>query len=268
MTVSDVERRLTAVLHRQAEDAMNRTDTLTELDTFQRRADGDARARTRRRAGTAAAALTAAAVGVGALWLGAGPDGSPEPAVPAPPATSPSPSETSEAPPDPPQTPGSRVEGFEGFESFPMSFTVPRRFADPSYDLGTRGYTVEGTSGGVGAFLIDTFDGVEASDLPDDLAAHIDRTREDLLVSDVGTTDLAGRTAQTFTLAQKPDTAPYDLFCARSGSCFKLLPDKPMDVTALRTGRGLVLFWVEYLPEDRAEVQGPVQQWFSSLTWE
>jgi hypothetical protein len=265
MTASDVERRLAAVLHQHAEDEMNRTDTLAELDRFHDRVDQASPSQGRRRAGIAAAALTAAAVGAGVLWIGFGQGGTPSPVDPAPPAMSPSPSSTASGAP---QAPGSTVEGFEGVESFPMTFVVPRGFSDPSRDTGTRLYSIEGTSGGAGAFLVSTLAGVETSDLPDDLASHIRETRDELVVSNVGTTEVGGRPAQTFALAQKPGTAPYDLFCVRGGSCFKLLEDKPMDVTVVRTGRGLVLFWVEYLPKDQESVQGPMQTWLSSVRWE
>ncbi|GAA1931404.1 hypothetical protein [Nocardioides marmoribigeumensis] len=264
MTASDVERRLAAVLHQHAEDAMNRTDTLAELDRFHDRVDQDSPSQGRRRAGIAAAALTAAAVGAGVLWIGLGQGGTPSPVDPAPPAASPPPSSTESGAP---QAPGSTVEGFEGVE-FPLTFVVPRGFSVASRDTGTRLYSIEGTSGGAGAFLISTLAGAKTSDLPEDLAAHLRETRDDLVVSGVGTTEVGGRPAQTFALAQKPGTAPSDLFCVRAGSCFKLLQDKPMDVTAVRIGRGLVLFWVEYLPTDQAKVQGPMQAWLSSVRWE
>ena len=35
-----------------------------------------------------------------------------------------------------------------------------------------------------------------------------------------------------------------------------------------RTGRGLVFFEVEYLPEDREKVQEPMQEWLESVRWE
>jgi hypothetical protein len=261
MTAADFARRLTPVLHQHAEDAMNRTDTLAELDKFQARVDLDSHRRTRRRAGAAAAALTAAAVGVGALWFGLGQSDAPSPTEPAPPATSPEMS-------DSPQAPGSTVEGFEGYESFPMTYVVPRTFVEPSRETGTRAYAVKGTSGDAAAFLVTRFGQVTRSDLPDDLAAHLRRTRDDEIVSNVGSTPVGGRPAQTFTLAQKRGIAPTDLFCVRGGSCFKLLQDKPMDVTVVRTDRNLVLFWVEYLPADRAKVQDPMKDWLSSVRWQ
>ena len=86
--------------------------------------------------------------------------------------------------------------------------------------------------------------------------------------SNVATTQVGGIAGQTFTLTQRRGTSPYDLLCADGGSCYKVLDDKPMDVTAVRTSDGLVLFWVEYLPEDRAEVQGPMKTWLSSVRWQ
>jgi hypothetical protein len=160
------------------------------------------------------------------------------------------------------------VEGFAGAPSFPMSFVVPKGFSQPTAENGTRGYSTKGTSGAAAVFLVDTLTGVRASDLPDDLAAHLRTTRDELTVTNVGTTSVGGQPAQTFTLAQKPGTSPYDLFCAEGGSCYKLLEFKPMDVTAVRTGRGLVLFWVEYAPGDRAEVQEPMRSWLSTVRWE
>jgi len=41
-----------------------------------------------------------------------------------------------------------------------------------------------------------------------------------------------------------------------------------MDVTVVRTGQGLVLFWLEHDPKDRARVQEPMQTWLSSVRWE
>lgn len=67
MTASDVERQLTALLHRHAEEAMNKTDTSAELNKFQERAQQDPGGTGRRRAAMLAAAA-AAAVGAGALW--------------------------------------------------------------------------------------------------------------------------------------------------------------------------------------------------------
>ena len=265
MTASDLERRLAAALHQHAEDEMNRTDTLAELDRFHDRIDQASPSRGRRTAGVAAAALTAAAVGAGVIWIAAGQGGQSSPVDPVAPAESPSASSTVSGAP---QTPGSTVEGFEGLESFPMSFVVPPGFSEPSRDTGARGYSIEGTSGAAAVFLVGTLTGTKTSALPDDLAAHIRETRDDLVVSEVGSTEVGGRQAQTFTLAQRPGTAPYDLFCVRAGSCFKLLEDKPMDVTTVRTGRGLVLFWAEYLPEDKAKVEGPMQTWLSSVRWE
>jgi hypothetical protein len=271
MTASNVEGRLTAVLHQHAEEAMNRTDTATELNRFNARVAQDERARRRRRAGIAAAALSGAAVVVGVLWFSFGDGQSPAPADPASPASSSSaPSAAPEATKEPeaPQTPGSTVDGFEGVESYPMTFVVPRGFSDPTREGGTRGYYIKGTSGGVKALLVSTLAQTATHDLPDDLAAHVRHTRDELIVSNVATSEVGGRPAQTFTLAQKPGRSPYDLICARAGSCYKLLENKPMDVTVVRTGRGLVLFWVEYAPEDRARVQESMQTWLASVRWE
>jgi hypothetical protein len=76
-----VERDLVAVLHRHAEDAMNDTDTQTELSTFRDSVAGDEHRRSTRRrvAIAAAAALGAAAVTAFALW-GPDRDAKPEPA--------------------------------------------------------------------------------------------------------------------------------------------------------------------------------------------
>jgi hypothetical protein len=213
---------------------------------------------------------------VGALLLlpSACGGGNPEPDS-SPPAASPSasPSAASISPesskgPEGSQTPGSPVEGFEGVESFPMKFVVPEGFSSPSEDGGTRGYAIDGTSGSAAAFLIRSLTQVEAADLPADLAGHIQKTRDDLIVSDIRATRVGGLPAQAFRLKQRFGTAPFDLWCARAGSCFKPLAYKPMDVTAVRTGRGLVFFEVEYLPEDREKVQEPMQEWLESVRWE
>ena len=271
MTDSDVERRLTAVLHQHAEEAMTQTDTVTELNKFHDSLDQRNQGPRRGRAGIAAAALGAAAVVAGAVWFGFGQDGAPTPVDPAAPVASPSASASSAEPepevPAAPQTPGSTVEGFEGV-TFPMRFVVPKGFSDPSMENGTRGYSIKGTSGAAAAFLIGTFNQVPTPDLPADLAAHIRQTRDELTVSNVATTDVGGRAAQSFTLTQKPGTAAFDLFCVKAGACYKLLEEKPMDVTTVRTGQGLVLFWVVYAPNDRARVQEPMQTWLASVRWE
>jgi len=68
MNTHEVERELTAVLHRHAEDAMNRTDTPVEHLKFQSVVADEARTDRRRWVvGGVAAAVAAAAVGV-ALW--------------------------------------------------------------------------------------------------------------------------------------------------------------------------------------------------------
>lgn len=267
MTDSDVERRLTAVLHQHAEEAMTQTDTVTELNKFHDRLEQGNRGPRRGRAAIAAAALGAAAVVAGAVWFGFGQGGTPAPVDPAAPVASPSPSSAEPEVPEAPQTPGSTVEGFEGI-TFPMTFVVPKGFSDPTTENGTRGYSIKGTSGAAAAFLISTFTQVPTPDLPADLAAHIRRTRDELTVSNVATTEVGGRPAQTFTLTQKPGTAAFDLFCVNAGGCYKLLEEKPMDMTAVRTGQGLVLFWVEYAPKDRAKVQEPMQTWLASVRWE
>jgi hypothetical protein len=189
----------------------------------------------------------------------------PEPDSP-PPAASSAPE--SSKPPEASQTPGSTVEGFEGVKSFPMKFVVSEGFSNPSQDGGTRGYSIDGTSGSAAAFLIRSLTQVETADLPADLAGHIKKTRDDLIVTDIRATKVGGLPAQSFRLEQRFGTAPFDLWCARAGSCFKPLAHKPMDVTAVRTGRGLVVFEVEYLPEDREEVQEPMQEWLESVRWE
>lgn len=267
MTDSDVERRLTAVLHRHAEEAMTQTDTVTELNKFNNRVGQGNCGPGRGRAGIAAAALGAAAVVASAVWFGFGQEGTPAPVDPAPPVASPSPSLAEPEVPETPQTPGSTVKGFEGV-TFPMTFVVPKGFSNPWMENGTRGYSVKGTTGSAGAFLISTFTQVPTTDLPADLATHIRQTRDELKVSNVATTELGDRPAQTFTLTQKPGTLASDLFCVKAGACYKLLESKPMDVVAVRTGRGLVLFWVEYAPYDRESVQQPMQAWLDSVRWE
>ena len=86
MSTQHVERDLVALLHRHAEDAMNDTDTQTELQTFRAARGGptDTRPRASRwLAIGAAAALGAAAIVAVALW-GPGPGERPEPAPPVP----------------------------------------------------------------------------------------------------------------------------------------------------------------------------------------
>ncbi|MFM6848540.1 MAG: hypothetical protein ACKOVB_05495 [Terrabacter sp.] len=270
MTASDVERQLTALLHRHAEDTMNQTDTPTELHLLQARVEQETTQRQRRRGLMAAAAVAAAAVGIGAAWLGTQATES-QPTATSPsdtPSSSPSPSRSEDPVPEAPQTPGSTVRGFDGFEDFPMSFVVPDGFSGASVETGTRGYAIDGTSGAVGAFVVSDIAGTRAADLPADIATHIRENRDDLVVSDVRSTDVGGRTAQSFTLAQRRGTSPSDLWCVRSGSCYKLLGDKPMDMTFVRTPRGLVLFEAEYLRRDETRVQQPVQRWLGSVRWQ
>ncbi|WP_432477050.1 hypothetical protein [Nocardioides sp. GXQ0305] len=85
MSTQHVERDLVALLHRHAEDAMNETDTQTELQAFRDTVEGrDNPPRTRRRVViAAAAALAAAAAVVIAVWA-PDPAESPEPAPPVP----------------------------------------------------------------------------------------------------------------------------------------------------------------------------------------
>jgi hypothetical protein len=90
MTRSDLERRVTEVLQRHAEDAMGRTDTEGQLDILLARAKRDTRRR--RQAWVAGALAAAAAVAVAvAMWGSDLEFGPPEPVAPAPvePATTP-----------------------------------------------------------------------------------------------------------------------------------------------------------------------------------
>lgn len=74
MSSLDVERRLTEVLHRHAEDAMSRTDTQHELREFLAREQHEpSRSRTGRRAlAVLGGGLAAAAVAAAVLWGGGG----------------------------------------------------------------------------------------------------------------------------------------------------------------------------------------------------
>ena len=118
-----------------------------------------------------------------------------------------------------------------------MRFVVPEGFSEASEGGGTRFYEIDGSSGAAGTFVVSTVGDVRAAELPADLAAHIRETRNDLVVSDVRATEVGGRAAQAFTLTQKPGTAASDLWCARAGSCCKLLEDKPMGLTRRRRRR-------------------------------
>ena len=270
MTSTEIERQLTTILHQHAEEAMTQTDTTTELNTFHARVDQDARGPRRRRGLVAAAAVSAAVIGIGAaVWVDADRADSPGPAT-SPPSSSPpsSPSASVEPEPEAPQTPGSVVRGFDGLENFPMRFIVPRGFVEASEGGGTRGYTIRGTTAAAGAFVVNALAGTRAANLPPDLAEHVRDARDDLVVSNVRATEVGGREAQAFTLTQEPGTASSDLWCARAGSCYKLLEEKPMDMTFVRTANGLVLFEVEYLPRDRTKVQTPAQDWLDSVRWE
>lgn len=270
MTTSDIERRLTTLLHQHAEEAMNQTDTMTKLTTLHGRMEQDVRSRRRRRGLLAAAAASVVAVGIGGTWLGLQQPDSQAPATSTPSSTPTSPSSPPSASPEPeaPQTPGSVVRGLDGLKGFPMRFVVPKGFVEAGEGGGSRGYTIRGTTGAAGVFVVSALTGARPSDLPSDLAAHIRESRDDLLVSDVRATEVGGRAAQAFTLTQKPGTAASDLWCARAGSCYKLLEEKPMDITVVRTPTGLVLFEAEYLPRDRTKVQGAVQKWLDSVRWE
>jgi hypothetical protein len=80
MTTSEIERLLTATLQAHAEDAMNHTDTQTQLETLERESAREHR----RRAGWVAGGLVAAAAAVGMLvWWQVNPD--PADVEPAPP---------------------------------------------------------------------------------------------------------------------------------------------------------------------------------------
>jgi hypothetical protein len=85
MSTQHVERDLVALLHRHAEEAMNDTDTQTELQTFRDTVEGHENpSRTRRRVAIAAAAAVAAAAATAVALWGPGPAEQPEPAPPVP----------------------------------------------------------------------------------------------------------------------------------------------------------------------------------------
>lgn len=91
MTSVDVERRLTEVLHRRAEQAMSRTDTERELRELLSRGSGEPPRTVRRKRFTAvAAAVTAAAAAVAVFWVAdLAADRAAEPAPVQPPAVDP-----------------------------------------------------------------------------------------------------------------------------------------------------------------------------------
>lgn len=81
MSTQHVERDLAALLHRHAEDAMNDTDTHTELQAFRDTVEGhEGSTRTRRRVVIAAAAAVAAAAATAVALWGPDPAERPEPA--------------------------------------------------------------------------------------------------------------------------------------------------------------------------------------------
>lgn len=162
---------------------------------------------------------------------------------------------------------GRTVEGFPQVEDFPMEFVVPAGLLNASEGAGTRGYALNGIAGGIGAFLVESLAGAPEAAVPANLAAFLRERRDDFVVSNLGTTEVGGLPAQTFTLTQQPGTAPKDLWCAKGANCFKLLDDKPMDFTAVRTKQGLVLFTVEYTPEERSKAREPMDELLASVRW-
>jgi hypothetical protein len=175
------------------------------------------------------------------------------------------PSESSSSQQSP--TPGSTIEGFVRVEDFPIRFVVPKGFTVGGEGGGTRAYFIKGTTSGGGVLLLKSFGGIPAAKLPADLAALVRKHRDDIIVSNVRTTEVGGRPAEAFTLKQKPGTAPWDLWCAKAGTCFKLLDNKPMEMAVVRHPQGVVLFSVEYLPEERVTVRRAWKEWLAGVEW-
>ena len=158
------------------------------------------------------------------------------------------------------------VRGFVGFDDFPMRFEAPSGFVDESEGVGTRVVARDGIR--PGAVLVGSVNTTPAADLPADLAGFIRTGRPNAQVSEVATSEVGGLPAQSFTLTQAPGTNPSDLWCARDGYCFKLLQTQPMDMTAVRTPEGLVLFTVEYVPEQRSRAREAMKQVLGTVRWE
>ena len=183
-------------------------------------------------------------------------------------ASGPASAAASAAPSAAPSTVGSSatVRGFVGFDDFPMRFEAPSGFVDESEGVGTR--IVAGDGIRPGAVLVGSVNTTPAADLPADLAGFIRSRRPNAQVSEVADSEVGGLPAQSFTLTQAPGTNPSDLWCARDGYCFKLLQTQPMDMTAVRTPEGLVLFTVEYVPEQRSRAREAMKQVLGTVRWE
>ncbi|WP_438856031.1 hypothetical protein [Agromyces sp. M3QZ16-3] len=151
--------------------------------------------------------------------------------------------------------PGDRVLGLPQSPDYPISFTVPTGATAVAEGGGTWAFVVEGTSAGVAVHDVRTLADVPAADLPDDIASFIASERSDVTVSDAAAIELDGVPAQSFTLQQVDGVEPRDLWCVTGGTCFKLLPDKPMDVITAPTDAGRLWVSVEYLPEDAEVVE-------------
>ncbi|GGB89470.1 hypothetical protein GCM10011314_31630 [Knoellia flava] len=157
------------------------------------------------------------------------------------------------------------VDGFVGFDDFPMRFEAPAGFSEASEGVGTRLVSKDGV--GAGAVLVGSVNSTAAGDLPADLADFIRTGRPNVRVGEVRTATVGGVPAQSFTLTQAPGTNPSDLWCARDGYCFKLIGNKPMDMTAVRTSEGLVLFFVEYSAEERDTAREAMKHVLATVIW-
>jgi hypothetical protein len=146
-----------------------------------------------------------------------------------------------------------RVEGLVGAKNYPISVLLPKGFEEVAQGAGTRAFSVDETSGGILVQDLASLD--NAIRIPADIAGYLDRRRDDLVIEDVGTARIDGVPAQSFTLRMKGGATPTDLWCPTGGTCFKPLPEKPMDVLVARTSSGVLWVAAEYLPKDRAEVR-------------
>jgi hypothetical protein len=240
-TPHSTEERLLAALAYLAEDAMALTDTPRQLERLEKRL---ARQRPRRTCVvTAAAAVSVAAAAAGAFALSGGLTSDPD-------------RDNVLTPADPPAQ--TVLTGLRGVPDYPVEMVVPPSLYEVDEDAGTRAFAVKDAplgGGGVGLTGLRSIAGFDAASLPADIT-NVFATRDDVVVEDLGVMTVDGMQGQFVRLTVRPGASARDLWCPiAEPACFKLVPDKTLDVVVLPTGAAPLWFGWEYTPEARAAVE-------------
>lgn len=161
------------------------------------------------------------------------------------------------------------LQGLRDVPEFPIAMTVPPTLREVDEDPGSRAFDATEppvNSGGVLITALRSVDGVDAAALPADITTLF-ADRDDVQVSDVGQTTVAGVTGQSFTLTVAEGARyPRDVWCPiQEQLCFKLDPDKTMDVVVLPTAPAPLWIAVEYTPDAQDEVEAAARQLLGSL---